>query len=493
MRSVRLVIRDPDGTKNLIPAKATVEFAFNAEVDKDSNPAYSQVAWNSFGYLYQVGDNAPLRAAPQSVGVKMPGVPTLTKKLVNSGGTSYNAKRNENFTFLIYEGADRKLDTSLSAQELLDQLNKDNVTATLVTLTVPEGESASETISLSSLRPYNTYRGHTWVQGTDEWKWVNGQQYTVLELPQSGNSDYIFRTINGVRKNPLTFLYSGASPLEITAINERSSWTLRVAKKSSDDGTALPGAKFALYTKNKALAPADDTEIPNSDGVKRSLKLDGVTWYLTNVSITDESGLITWNELVADEEYLLEIEAPEGYMLNSEPGQIVSAEKSSGLREITVTNDPDPTKPGRSGTYLTVKKVWKDSGHENSRPTSVTMALLKNGTESGRVQLDESNGWEYTWTNLDSSATWTAKEINVPDHYTASTTMSGRTVTITNTRTTSTRTTKSDDPKKETPETPDTSLPQTGMNWWPVMILFGAGAACFTSGVILKNRRKKNR
>ena len=127
----------------------------------------------------------------------------------------------------------------------------------------------------------------------------------------------------------------------------------------------------------------------------------------------------------------------------------------------------------------TVKKVWKNDSGKN-RPEEVKVLILKDGTEYDTVELNEKNGWKYSWTTTDVNALWEVKESTVPENYTAATAYSGGVFTITNTY---------HEPKKpdnpvtpDKPSTPDKKLPQTGLLWWPVPILAILGVAALLIG-----------
>ena len=53
-----------------------------------------------------------------------------------------------------------------------------------------------------------------------------------------------------------------------------------------------------------------------------------------------------------------------------------------------------PTKKTDETTSVTVNKVWEDSNN-NTRPTSVTVYLLKNGEAFGDGLCSNSNGWTH--------------------------------------------------------------------------------------------------
>lgn len=158
---------------------------------------------------------------------------------------------------------------------------------------------------------------------------------------------------------------------------------------------------------------------------------------------------------------------------------------------------------------LSVRKVWKDQGAETQRPEKVDVQLLENGQEYATVQLSQENNWQYTWENLPADARWTAVERNVPAEYTVLMERDGSAFVLTNTRrqeTTEPGEPEPGEPEKTTPQgktvsdtDPQTAaqpvyvtgvLPQTGMYWWPVPVLFCAGVVLCAIGWV-KHRRKE--
>ncbi|MBR3146861.1 MAG: Cna B-type domain-containing protein [Eubacterium sp.] len=94
-RSIRVVVKDPeawqtDTSKYMLYREARIHISFNAKID-DKNAQPGQIAWNSFGYKYQLPlsregyesekDSWYLEAQPLNVGLKYPNAPLLTKKL----------------------------------------------------------------------------------------------------------------------------------------------------------------------------------------------------------------------------------------------------------------------------------------------------------------------------------------------------------------------------------------------------------------------------
>ncbi|EGO5163476.1 TPA: Cna B-type domain-containing protein, partial [Enterococcus faecalis] len=85
------------------------------------------------------------------------------------------------------------------------------------------------------------------------------------------------------------------------------------------------------------------------------------------------------------------------------------------------TPETGGTGMGYTLTDLTVKKIWDDNNNQDKvRPENAEVQLYKNGAKEGNsVFLDSSNSWTTAFHNLDTHAKYTAKEINIPDGYTA--------------------------------------------------------------------------
>ena len=92
---------------------------------------------------------------------------------------------------------------------------------------------------------------------------------------------------------------------------------------------------------------------------------------------------------------------------------------------------------------LSVEKRWSD-GNENHMRDSVTVQLYRNGEpysltmfgrviDDGRAELNASNGWQHTWSGLDTGYKWTVAELNVPKGYVSTVNYYGGSAIITNT------------------------------------------------------------
>ena len=122
---------------------------------------------------------------------------------------------------------------------------------------------------------------------------------------------------------------------------------------------------------------------------------------------------------------------------------------------------PDPVS-------VTARKVWENK--KGSTPSSVKVALICNNTTYDTVELNQKNGWKYTWSNLDATKEWSVKEIDVPKGYAVSYERNGNVITVTNAR----------------------SLIQTGQLIWPIPVLAGGGILLFATGWILFFGKRKN-
>lgn len=198
------------------------------------------------------------------------------------------------------------------------------------------------------------------------------------------------------------------------------------------------------------------------------------------------------------------------------------------------------------------RKVLKDWENEDmlhtSRPSYVTVLLLKDGEVYDEVRLSGLNRWRYTWSDLDETSDWTVAEVPAPYAYTVSVTQEGETFVITNTMRDETTPVipvvpiipivpvvpiipvipfipitgeipeipdipdipslpiKPVDPVPgTTPQSPGDSqetdktdsadsgrLPQTGQLWWPLPVMIAAGLILLVYGIDQKRKEREN-
>lgn len=119
---------------------------------------------------------------------------------------------------------------------------------------------------------------------------------------------------------------------------------------------------------------------------------------------------------------------------------------------------------------ITVRKVWSNDD-KATRPDCVTITLYDGDKVYDSVVLNAENNWTYSWDDPDAYGNWQVVETNIPKGYVPSYSVSGDTVTVTNTG----------------------RLIQTGQLNWPVWVLGGAGLALVSlGGVILVKKKKQN-
>lgn len=166
------------------------------------------------------------------------------------------------------------------------------------------------------------------------------------------------------------------------------------------------------------------------------------------------------------------------YRYTCEPGLVlVPAQQEDGDSAEVVIVSPKKERVKVGPVDLGVRKEWSDDGHESERPDKIAVQLLRNGSVYDTVVLSEDNSWQHAWQDLEGGPQWWVVEKNPPEKYDDGYRRDGNTFVVTNTY----REPSPDKPKDET-------LPQTGLLWWPVPVLAGAGMALCYMGW----RRQKN-
>lgn len=198
-------------------------------------------------------------------------------------------------------------------------------------------------------------------------------------------------------------------------------------------------------------------------------------------------------------------------------------------------------------TNLHVLKRWRGNGYQ-AVPASVSVDLIRTSRETGfaevwdTVELDSKSGWDHTWVDLDNSTySWSVREVPVPGGYSVEYSQIGSNFVVTNVMNPRGPDPESPveenlpDPPKALPKSPNdppyvppegppdipsedifdpdiplssipfeeeddlfeidddsvplSSLPQTGMLWWPVPVLAVSGMCMYLAGFFLCRRR----
>ena len=150
-------------------------------------------------------------------------------------------------------------------------------------------------------------------------------------------------------------------------------------KKVGDDGEALQGAKFTLVNPK--------------------------TKY-TKTIVTDENGIAKLDNVFKADYVLTEVEAPEGYELDSTPRTISKEDFENSIAngatvEVEMLNKKKEVVA--KATNLSVKKEWVlDPALATNKPEKVVVSVLKNGVkdENLTVELSAANGWKASFSNL---------------------------------------------------------------------------------------------
>ena len=336
-RSFRLVILDDTG--GLIPNGARVDVTFRAKVGADARPG--ACAWNNFGYHFGVqGTIDEMEAMPLSVGVSIPGVPALKKQLVDLTGEAPDvAEENMEFRFLVYEGTALS-GTYTSAEALRSALNaagRGNDGVQEFTVTVAAGQTESAEVMLTDV----------------PWNWTQGSKYTVVEIDSIERYD--FYRFNNYPETHYTFTYDVNSIQRITCKNRLEEWQIRLTKTDLE-GNPLSGAVFALYSPD----PKDQLTQQEADrwGAEMTVTASGRTWYLASVAVTGNDGKWNWTDLLERDYYLLEIQAPDGYIL-PESGQILyQSNCHDAVCAVQVKNEPGYELPETGGVGTTMFYIF---------------------------------------------------------------------------------------------------------------------------------------
>ena len=239
---------------------------------------------------------------------------------------------------------------------------------------------------------------------------VNGWTYTWTDLPKNANGEEIKYTVV-----ELSSTAGYTTTYDQTSLTITNSHTPDVVEK----------------TVTKVWADNDDQDGKRPTSVTVQLLADGKPYGQEETLDESNDWTHTWTNLPKKENgneiiYTVQENAVTDYSTG------ISAEANG---EFVITNTYTPGLTSRQ-----VQKVWKDNNDQDGlRLGSIRVQLYADNEPSGDpVELNEGNGWSYTWPGLDEkkdgkAIVYKVQEIGAIAGYT--TTYSEDTFTITNTHT----------------------------------------------------------
>lgn len=263
-----------------------------------------------------------------------------------------------------------------------------------------------------------------------------------------------------------------------------------------DGETPLEGAEFAIYRvadidENAAFTltdafkayPVDFSQIAdNANWAKLALTLAGFVERdaikETAHETTNDNGAISIEHLRSGLYLILggACETDTGIYTGIPALVSLPSMNEAGEYFYDVMVYPKHEKVDIPGQPISIKvlKSWKDNNNPN-RPREIQVDLLCDGKVYETVKLNRDNAWTYRWENLEAGHSWNVSEHEVKG-YSVEVTKDGWSFTITNSG-------------SFVPPEPPPHNPQTGLLWWPVPVLFGAGLLFVVLAVI---RRRKS-
>lgn len=308
------------------------------------------------------------------------------------------------------------------------------------------------------------------------------------------------------------------------AINTNKETKLTVTFRPED--TPAPGVEFRVYKVADVSASAEftvtdtflgypvDWSCENEeewnelvDTLQGFVASDGIEADAT--AVTDATGAAVFAELpvgiylvdgdVYEMEKGVKFAKPAAFIVDL-PKREIAEDLSSDTWDYEVESDCK-YEINYTDKIIQVAKNW--TGDTKNHPKEVTIELYKGDKLYASAVLNASNGWKYTWKDLDGSSKWSIKEkevqgYNVKIEVTTTDNILYNYVVENNKPTPSPTPTPAPTPTPKPNEptpaptptpTPPPKLPQTGVLWWPVPVLLAAGVVMILFGMI---RRKGN-
>lgn len=237
----------------------------------------------------------------------------------------------------------------------------------------------------------------------------NGEQVAAVELNEENNWSYTWTEVE--------------IDDVIVKLTNKDTWTVEEKDDFSDLGYAAPSydveedAWIITNTRTPNLIDVTVTKEWELNGahhktpesVTVQLMQNGVA-YGEKVTLNEENDWsYTWKDLSDVYVWTVKEDTVTGYTLTAVKNDIAT----NGNVDVTLTNTRiiNPVE-------ITVTKTWVN-GEKDVKvtfPTSVKVALYRDGVKYETVTLSADNNWKYTW-NLTDEHEWTVDEPSVPSGY----------------------------------------------------------------------------
>lgn len=149
-----------------------------------------------------------------------------------------------------------------------------------------------------------------------------------------------------------SFTYNYANKNTLQCVNIGTSWAAKLTKiEENKPEIKLQDAYFALYSPVEADQMTKDACSALVVTKKPDLTYEdenGTKWYLKSVVKTDANGTLTWAGLSESEYRYVEVQAPNGYNLDSTVRK-VTRPTGGGTASVSVTNRPGYNLPETGG------------------------------------------------------------------------------------------------------------------------------------------------
>ncbi len=239
---------------------------------------------------------------------------------------------------------------------------------------------------------------------------LSGKNYTVKELKKSSESEAVEDNTKYDDNYTANYTVEGN---KTTITNQYTPKTIEktVIKNWVDGGNRdrkqPESIEVQLY---QQIGDAEATPMDGSD-YKVELNAENSWRHIwSNLPEKKDGENITYS--------VKEVKVPDEYTVT------YNADNFDNTDSITITNSYTPEKVNKS-----VKKEWNDNDNQDGiRPSSVQVQLYKTvGGQKNKVgdeiTLQQSNGWKYTWEELDAKENgeliiYTVEEVEVPAGYT---------------------------------------------------------------------------